>query len=116
MKSLLKYMAFALVMGLLFCGLDAMADDKAVFQNTFNVLARTFKNVRVIVYVIGAFGLIGIALGGIVGKINFKWLGYLAAGLAIIAVADWVVTYAIGARNNTNANADITFDENSLAQ
>ena len=102
MKSLLKYMALALVAGLVFYGFDALAATGSdnVFVNVAKVLAKTFKNVRVIVYIIGAFGLIGIAIGGIVGKINFKWLGYLAAGLAIVAVADWVITYATGARNS----------------
>jgi len=114
MKSLMKYMAFALVMGLLFCGFDAMADAGTdVFKTVFTTLGNVFKNVRIVVYIIGAFGLIGVAIGGIVGKINFKWLGYLAAGLAIVAVADLVVSYAIGARDNTSAE-QVQWDENYL--
>ncbi len=93
MKSLLKYMTFALVVGLLFWGFDAAADD--AFTRAVNTLAKVFKNVRVIVYVIGAFGLIALAVGGIMGKIDFKKLGYLAAGLAIVAAADLIVSYAV---------------------
>ena len=105
---------FALIMGVMLFGFDALADDQTIWQNTFNVLLKTFKNVRVIVYVIGAFGLIGIAIGGIMGKINFKWLGYLAAGLAILAVADWVISYATGAREAKDPTANIQWSENLL--
>jgi len=103
MKTLLKCLVLALVAGLVFYGFDAAAagtSDNTLFRNAANVMIRTFKNVRVIVYIIGAFGLIGIAIGGIVGKINFKWLGYLAAGLAIVAVADWVISYVAKVRSS----------------
>ena len=111
-------MTFALIVGLAFYGFDALAGsgtggaDNKIWTNAFNTMVRVFKNVRVIVYVIGAFGLIGIAIGGIMGKINFKWLGYLAAGLAIVAVADWVINFATSAGRNTSAStdADITMD------
>ncbi|MBO7483789.1 MAG: TrbC/VirB2 family protein [Alphaproteobacteria bacterium] len=108
MKSVLKYLAFALVMGLLLYGVDAAAQDANVFTRALNTLGRVFKNVRVIVYIIGAFGLIAIAIGGIVGKINFKWLGYLAAGLAIVAGADAVVTYATKSGTSSGVTEDIS--------
>ena len=94
MKSLLKYAAFAMVVGVLLLGFDALAVD-SVFNTAANVLSTTFKNVRMVVYVLGAFGLIGIAVGGILGKVNFKWLAYLAIGLAIVAAADGIINYAI---------------------
>ena len=100
MKSLLKYMVFALVIGVLLYGFDAAAEG--VFTKAANVLKTTFKNVRMIVYVVGAFGLIGIAIGGILGKINFKWLAFLAIGLAIVAAADGIVNYAIQGTNQNN--------------
>ena len=114
--KILKYMALALVVGLVFYGFDALAaggSENQIWTNAFNTMVRVFKNVRTIVYVIGAFGLIGIAIGGIVGKINFKWLGYLAAGLAIVAVADLVIRFATkaGSDNSTSQTADITLDQ-----
>ena len=118
MKSLLKCMVLALIAGLVFYGFDAAAQSSGtgtsqIWTNAFNTMVRVFKNVRTIVYVVGAFGLIGIAIGGIVGKINFKWLGYLAGGLAIVAVADliirWVTTDATS--SSTNQNADITITD-----
>ena len=107
MKSVLKYLAFALVVGVLLYGFDAAAAEDA-FSRAIGTLGKVFKNVRVIVYVLGAFGLIAIAIGGIVGKINFKWLGYLAAGLAIVAGADAIVSYAQKSGTSGGANDDIT--------
>ena len=113
MKSLLKCMAMALVVGLVFYGFDAAADDMTdIWKSAFNTMVRVFNNVRTIVYVIGAFGLIGIAIGGIVGKINFKWLGYLAAGLAIVAVADLFIRWATSAgRDSSSKQYDISIEE-----
>ena len=107
MKSLLKYMVFAVVVGLLFVGFDAVAatgtsgGSTGVFNHAAKLLGTTFKNVRMIVYVLGAFGLIGIAVAGILGKVPFKWLAMLAIGLAIVAAADGIVRYAI---QNTASN------------
>ena len=100
MKSLLKYAAFALMVGVLLFGFEALAEGESggsdgVFGHAANLLSSTFRNVRMIVYVVGAFGLIGIAVGGILGKISFKWLAMLAIGLAIVAAADGIVRYAI---------------------
>ena len=106
MKTLLKCLGLALIAGLVFYGFDAAAADNP-FTKALNVLAVTFVNVRKIVYIIGAFGLIGVAIGGIVGKINFKWLGYLAAGLAIVAVADLFIQYVAGVGGKTGTDAGI---------
>ena len=96
MKSFIKLAVFALVVGIMLFGFDAAAvpGNGNIFTNTFSVLGNVFKNVRVIVYIIGAFGLIGIAVMAILGKLQFKWLAYLAIGLAIVAAADLVIKYA----------------------
>ncbi len=60
-----------------------------------STLKTTFTNVRTVVYLLGAFGLIGVAAGAILGKIKWSWLGALAGGLAIVAMADGIVNYAI---------------------
>ena len=114
MKSLLKYAAFAMVAGVLLLGFDALAAGSAngIFNHAGNLLSTTFKNVRMVVYVLGAFGLIGIAVGGILGKVNFKWLAYLAIGLAIVAAADGIVRYAI--QNNAESEANIGYSNYDL--
>ena len=55
-----------------------------------------FASVKTILFVIGGFGLVGIAWGAIWGKINWKWFGALAVGLAIVAAAGSIVEYATG--------------------
>ena len=91
--KLLKYMTLALVAGLLLYGTGAAAADD-IFEKAFEVTASVFKNVRYIVYIIGGFGLIGLAVAAILGKMQFKWLVYVALGLAIVAAADMIVQYA----------------------
>ena len=56
----------------------------------------TFKAVKTIMFIVGGFGLVGIAFGAIAGKINWKWFAGLAVGLAILAAAGSIVTYATG--------------------
>ncbi len=91
--------AVALAGGLL--ASEALANSNGgVFGTALDVLQTTFRNVRVIVYVLGAFGLIGLAVGGIMGAIKWKWLGALACGLGIVAVADLVVNYALDVQGN----------------
>ena len=103
MKTFMKLAVFALIVGIMLFGFDALAAQAAnppanasddIFQRAFAVTASVFKNVRLIVYIIGGFGLIGLAFMGILGKIQFKWLVALAVGLAIVAAADLVVSYA----------------------
>ena len=106
MKSLLKCLAVALVMGVLFYGFDAAAQD--VFGRTFKTLATVFKNVRIVVYILGAFGLIGLAVAFIFGKMQFKWLALLAIGLAIVAAADLIVSYAVKGGSTDNFTGDIS--------
>ena len=112
MKSLLKYVTVALVVGILTLGFDTLAQNSNVFNHAGNLLSTTFKNVRMIVYVLGAFGLIGIAVAAILGKMQFKWLAYLAIGLAIVAAADGIVRYAI--QNNAASEADIGYSQYEL--
>ena len=112
MKSLLKYAAFAMVAGVLLFGFDALAASNGIFNHASNLLGTTFRNVRMVVYVLGAFGLIGIAVGGILGKISFKWLAMLAIGLAIVAAADGIVRYAI--QNDAEPEASIGYSNYDL--
>lgn len=116
MKSLLKYAMWALVIGLFLYGFEALAADnggtngQGAFKRAAEIMIKTFQNVRMIVYILGAFGLIGIAVGAIMGKINFKWLGVLAIGLAIVAGADAIIRYAT-TKSERNAAADSTYGD-----
>lgn len=55
-----------------------------------------FQSVRTIIFVIGGFGLIGLAMGAIFGNIDWKWVGALAFGLFIVAIAGSIIETIIG--------------------
>ena len=107
--KVLKYLTVALVAGLVFYGLDAAAAD-GLFDRAIKVFGEVFQSVRTIVYILGAFGLIAIAIAGIMGKISFKWLGYLAAGLALVAGADAIVTFAQNAGKGTTVKSNTNYE------
>ena len=95
MKKMLKYMAFALAIALVFTAGDALAAaaNGNVFKTVTNRMIITFQNSRSVIFIVGGFGLIGLGFAAIFGKVNWKWLAALACGLAIVAVAGQVVDY-----------------------
>lgn len=80
---------------------DASAQDSGSSGTTVMGLAQlkalnTFQAVKTIIFVVGGFGLVGIAFAAIFGKVNWKWFAGLAVGLAILAAAGSIVNYATG--------------------
>jgi len=55
-----------------------------------------FNHVKMIIFVVGGFGLVGIAFQAIFGKVKWTWFAGLAVGLAILAAAGAIVNYATG--------------------
>ena len=45
------------------------------------------------IFIIGGFGLIGLAFAAIFGKVNWKWFAGLCVGLGIVAIAGLIVDY-----------------------
>lgn len=72
------------------------ADAGDVFATVTSRTQNVFSSVRKIVFVVGGFGLVGLAIGAIFGAVKWKWLAALAMGLCILAVANAVVKYATG--------------------
>ena len=70
-------------------GVMNYAVDKAVTM---------FNHIKMIIFVIGGFGLVGIAFQAIFGKVKWTWFAGLAVGLGILAAAGAIVNYASGAR------------------
>ena len=84
----------------LFCVFGFAGDAAAggsIMGSATDKAKNVFKSVKTIIFVIGGFGLVGIAWGAIFGKINWKWFAALAVGLAILAAAGSIVEYATGA-------------------
>ena len=65
-----------------------------------------FDNVKTITFILGGFGLVGIAFQAIIGKVKWTWFAGLAVGLGILAAAGSIVEYATG---STDAGLATTF-------
>ena len=91
---------------------DASADS--VFTTAGNKLINLFRNAKMIIFIIGGFGLVALAFQAIFGKVKWAWFAALAFGLAVIAAASSIITYA--ANNDsiygqTNGNLGDTFGQ-----
>ena len=69
--------------------------------------ANVFKAVRTIVFVVGGFGLVGLATLAIFGKIKWPWFGALAVGLGVLAAAGALISYATGDSVTTDAGTGL---------
>ena len=69
--------------------------SNGIFGKAAITLCNTFQNARNVVYVVSGFGLIGVAVGGIFGKVSFRWLAMICVALATLAAADMIVDYSI---------------------
>ena len=66
-------------------------------MNTAQLKAsNVFHSVKTITFIIGGFGLVGIAYQAIIGKVKWSWFAGLAVGLALLAAAGAIVEYATG--------------------
>ena len=84
---------------------DAAAET--VFGTAAGKLVDLFKNAKMVVFVIGGFGLVALAFQAIFGKIKWAWFAALAFGLAVVAAAGAIVNYAA----NTNNSAGSIFKD-----
>ena len=66
----------------------------AVFDTVRNKSKDLFENVKTVVFVVGGFGLVGLAVGAIFGAVKWKWFASLAFGLLILAIAAQIVNYS----------------------
>ncbi len=108
---------FAAVMLVAMFGLVDSASAASVMGIAADKALAAFKAARTILFIIGGFGLIGIAFAAIFGKLNWKWFGALAVGLAIVAAAGAIVQYATTNQNDNgttgHSNFGDTYDQNA---
>lgn len=83
---------FVLAMG------DASAADSVAVVAQKKAL-NVFRTVKTIMFIVGGFGLVGLAFAAVFGKLNWKWFAALAVGLAILAAAGSIIEYATGDAN-----------------
>ena len=107
LKKLFTLCSLALLFTVIFTGVSSanglmnVAAGKAVTM---------FNHVKMIIFVVGGFGLVGIAFQAIFGKVKWTWFAGLAVGLAILAAAGAIVNYATGDKMGKDANGYTVVD------
>lgn len=113
-SNMLSIMSMTFLFSLVMLG-DAAAAAAAAPKGTGTVfgaaatkLVDLFKNAKMIIFIIGGFGLVALAFQAIFGKVKWAWFAALAFGLAVVAAAGAIVNYA------ANKNATSGKFEDSL--
>lgn len=75
---------------------DASAQGATIATTAKNKALNVFQNVKTMIFIVGGFGLVGLAFAAVFGKLNWKWFASLAVGLAILAAAGSLIQYATG--------------------
>ena len=91
-----KFFTFAAIMLVALFGMiePALAQQHSIMAIAAAKTLALFQASRTILFIVGGFGLIGIAFAAIFGKMQWKWFAALAIGLAIVAAAGAIVDYA----------------------
>ena len=87
---------FALVAGNAFATTTTSTTASDLMSTAQSKARNVFTSVRTITFILGGFGLVGIAYQAIIGKVKWSWFAGLAVGLALLAAAGAIVEYATG--------------------
>ncbi len=72
----------------------ATSSGNTLFKAPISKAAETFESTRTIIFIVGGFGLVGLAFAAIFGKIHWKWFAALGVGLFVLAIAGSIIDYA----------------------
>ena len=75
----------------------ATSSQSGIFSDLTSKGIQIFTGMRDIIYVVAGFGIIGVAVGGFFGNINWKWLGAIVIGLMVIGLTGEILVYVGGA-------------------
>lgn len=87
-KSAIPFFLVILVMMLMTT--DAQA---ALFSQLTESGSKIFEGMKTVIYAVAGFGIIGIAIGGFFGNLNWKWLSAIIIGLLVIAMTAGILSY-----------------------
>lgn len=102
MKFLKNNMLSILSMTMLFSAVMLGDASASVFDTAAGKLVDLFTNAKMVIFVIGGFGLIALAFQAIFGKVKWAWFAALAFGLAVVAAAAAIINYAANTNQQTH--------------
>lgn len=73
--------------------------DSELFSGLLITGKEIFTNLRELIYVVAGFGIIGVAVGGFFGNLNWKWLGAIMIALVVIASTGEIINLITGCEN-----------------
>lgn len=79
------------------------SSNQGIFSGLINTGRKVFNGLRDLIYVVAGFGIIGVAVGGFFGNLNWKWLGAIVISLVVIATTGELISAITGCENFTNA-------------
>ncbi|MBP3687451.1 MAG: TrbC/VirB2 family protein [Alphaproteobacteria bacterium] len=107
LKKVLLLCSLALVFTVMFAD-PSFADG--IMNKAAGKAVKVFNHVKMIIFIVGGFGLVGIAFQAIFGKVKWTWFAGLAVGLAILAAAGSIVNYATGDKMGQGATGGPVVD------
>ncbi len=76
--------------------------NTGLFSGLIQTGSEIFKGLRDLIYVVAGFGIIGVAVGGFFGNLNWKWLGAILIALVVIASTGEIINMITGCENFTS--------------
>ncbi len=73
--------------------LSADCSHAALFSQLTKSGSEIFEGMKEIIYAVAGFGIVGIAIGGFFGNLNWKWLSAIIIGLIVIAGTAGILMY-----------------------
>lgn len=83
--------------------IDGCSTDLGLFAGLITTGNTIFSGLRDLIYVVAGFGIIGVAVGGFFGNLNWKWLGAIIIGLVVIATTGELISAITGCENFTSS-------------
>ena len=86
LKKLFTLCSLALVFTLILTADSFAGGNKDLMGTATSKALNIFNHVKMIIFVVGGFGLVGIAFQAIFGKVKWTWFAGLAVGLSTTSV------------------------------
>ena len=109
-SNMLSIMSMTFLFSLVMRG-DAAA--ASVFGTAIDKMANLFTNAKLVIFMIGGFGLVALAFQAIFGKVKWAWFAALAFGLAVVAAAGAIINYAANTNNAVGASFQDSLGSNN---